>query len=234
MSERVLGLIPARAGSKGIPGKNVNPLAGRPLVAYTIDVARQSRLIDRVILSTDSPDIAAVARQLGAEVPFVRPPDLAQDDTPMLPVIEHAVAALEREGWTPDIIVLLQPTSPLRRPEHIVRAIVMLRETRADSVVSVVQVRPDMSPDYVMKIVDGRLEPFLPEGQRVTRRQDARQAYSRDGTVYAFWRETLRRHRSLYGADCRPLEIPRAESVTVDTLEDWEEAERLISRAATR
>lgn len=234
MIERVLGLIPARAGSKGIPGKNVRLLAGRPLIGYTIDAARQSKEIDRVILSTESEDIAEVGRQLGAEVPFLRPADLAQDDTPMLPVVEHAVAALEREGWTPDIIVLLQPTSPLRRPEHISRAMTLLRETRADSVVSVVRVPTELSPDYVMKIVDDRLEPFLSEGARVTRRQDARKAYSRDGTVYAFWRETLRKHRSIYGADCRPLEIPRPESVTLDTQDDWEEAERLITRASTR
>lgn len=232
MTGRVLGLIPARAGSKGIPGKNLKLLAGRPLIWYAADAARRSGQIDRLILSTDSEHIATVGRKIGVEVPFLRPAELAQDDTPMLSVIEHAVAALEHEGWTAEIVVLLQPTSPLRRPEHIERAVTILRQTGADSVVSVVRVRPDMSPDYVLKIVDGRLEPFLREGALITRRQDARPAYSRDGTVYAFWRETLAKHRSIYGIDCRPLEIPRDEAMTLDTQEDWEEAERLMSRAA--
>lgn len=208
---------------------------GQPLIGYAIHAARQSHAIDRVVVSTDSEEIAAVARGLGADVPFIRPPELAQDDTPMLPVIEHAVHALERDGWQPQVIVLLQPTSPLRYPErrgeHIARAVTVLRETRADSVVSVVQMRATHSPDYVMKIADGRLEPFLPEGMRVTRRQDARQAYERDGTVYAFWRETLRRHHSIYGADCRPLEIPAEESLGLDTPADWAYGEYPESQA---
>ena len=225
MSQRVLGLIPARAGSKGIPGKNLRKFCGRELIAHTIQEVRDARRIDRWIVSTDSEDIARVARASDAEVPFLRPRELAEDDTPMLPVIEHAVNVLERGGWSPGIIVVLQPTSPLRRPEHVDRALEMLEETRADSVVSVVQVRATHSPDYVMKIVDGRLEPFMPEGLRLTRRQDAQKVYERDGTVYAFWRETLKRHRSIYGADCRPLEIQPGESVGLDTLDDWDYAE---------
>ena len=118
----------------------------------------------------------------------MRPAALAADDTPMVPVIEHALAEIARHGWSPDIVVLLQPTSPLRRPDHIRDAVAMLRETEADSVVTVVELPRHLSPDYVMRIDGGRLKPFLPEGARVTRRQDARPAYSRDGTVYAFRR----------------------------------------------
>jgi CMP-N-acetylneuraminic acid synthetase len=235
LNEQVLGLIPARAGSKGIPGKNLKAFCGQPLISHAIQAARRSERIDRVVVSTDSEEIAAVARTCGAEVPFLRPRKLAEDDTPMLPVIEHAVDALERDGWAADIIVLLQPTSPLRRPEHIDRAVAMLLETRADSVVSVVQVRATHSPDYVMKIVDGRLEPFLPDGLRVTRRQDAQKVYERDGTVYAFWCETLRRDHSIYGADCRPLEILRGESIGLDEAPlDWEYAEFLCARLLQR
>jgi CMP-N,N'-diacetyllegionaminic acid synthase len=238
VNDQVLGLIPARAGSKGIVGKNLKPFRGQPLIGYAIHAASQSQIIDRIVVSTDSEEIARLARDLGAEVPFLRPPELAQDDTPMLPVIEHAVHALEHDGWQPHLIVLLQPTSPLRHPErrceHIARAVAMLRETRADSVVSVVQIRETHSPDYVMKIVDGKLQPFLPEGLRVTRRQDARKAYERDGTVYAFWRETLRQHHSIYGADSRPLEIPADESLALDTPADWMfgeySPERLLQR----
>lgn len=232
--QQVLGLIPARAGSKGIPGKNLKVFCGQPLISHAIQAARQSERIDRVVVSTDSEEIAAVARTCGAEVPFLRPRDLAEDDTPMLPVIEHAVHALERDGWAADIIVLLQPTSPLRRPEHIDRAVAMLLETRPDSVVSVTKVPPTHSPDYVMKIVDGRLEPFLPEGLEVTRRQDARTAYERDGTVYAFWRETLRQYDSIYGKNCRPLEIPAGESIALDSPGDWAYAEYLCVRLLQR
>ena len=117
----------------------------------------------------------------------------------------------QRDGWAPEIVVLLQPTSPLRRPEHIRDAVALLRETDADSVVTVVEVPRHLSPDYVMRIEDGVLRPFLPEGARVTRRQDARPAYSRDGTVYAFWRDTLERFGNIYGDDCRPLLVDAAD-----------------------
>jgi N-acylneuraminate cytidylyltransferase len=227
---RVLGLIPARSGSKGLPGKNVRPLAGRPLIAYAVDAARRSGVIDRVVVTTDAPEIAAVAREAGAEVPFMRPTDLAGDDTPMLPVITHAVATLEASGWAADVVVLLQPTSPLRRPQTIAAAVEMLRQTQADSVVSVIQLPQHFSPDYVMRIEQGRLVPFLSEGSQITRRQDARPAYVRDGTVYCFWRRTLTEHNSIYGRDCRPLVIAEEESITIDTAGDWEEAERRIAR----
>jgi CMP-N-acetylneuraminic acid synthetase len=136
------------------------------------------------------------------------------------------VQRIEAGGWPVEIVVLLQPTSPLRRPQHIARAVAMLRETGADSVVTVVEVPRHLSPDYVMRVEGGQLKPFLAEGARVTRRQDARVAYVRDGTVYAFWRRTLAAHGSIYGADCRPLVIPAAESLTIDTPDDWAEAER--------
>lgn len=224
----VLGLVPARAGSKGLPGKNIRPLGGRPLLAWTADAARRSSVVDRIVLTTDAEDIQSVGREAGLETPFLRPAELAQDETPMLAVIEHAVAALEERGWPVEIVVLLQPTSPLRTPDHIRRAVELLRETDADSVVTVVEVPRHLSPDYVMRLDDGRLVPFLAEGARVTRRQDVRTAYVRDGTVYAFWRRTLREHRSIYGVDCRPLVLPAAESLTIDTPDDWAEAERRI------
>jgi CMP-N,N'-diacetyllegionaminic acid synthase len=225
----VLGLVPARSGSKGVPRKNVRPLAGLTLLEYTARAARESAVLDRVILTTDSGEIADAGRRAGLEVPFLRPAPLAADDTPMLPVIEHALAETAKHGWTPDIIVLLQPTSPLRRPHHIRDAVNLLRETNADSVVTVVEVPRHLSPDYVMRIDGGRLKPFLPEGLRITRRQDARPAYSRDGTVYAFRRSTLERFGSIYGEDCRPLLIDARESLSIDTQDDWDEAERVLA-----
>jgi CMP-N-acetylneuraminic acid synthetase len=229
-SDAVLAIVPARGGSKGVPGKNLRPLAGRLLIEYALDAARQSGVVDRTILSTDSPEIADAGRRIGMDVPFLRPAELSQDESPMLPVIQHALQELAARGWTPEIVVLLQPTSPLRRPQHVREAVELLRQGGVDSVVTVVEVPKHLSPDYLMRIEDGALRPFLPEGARVTRRQDARAAYSRDGTVYAFRRETLDRFGSIYGANCRPLVIPSAESLSIDTPGDWDRAEHLLAR----
>jgi CMP-N-acetylneuraminic acid synthetase len=204
-------------------------LAGRPLIDYTARAARESSVLDRIILSTDSNEIAEAGRRSGLEVPFMRPASLAEDDTPMLPVVRHAIDTLSAGGWIPDVIVLLQPTSPLRRPSHVRDAVTMLRDTKADSVVTVVELPRHLSPDYVMRIDDGVLRPFLPDGARLTRRQDARPAYSRDGTVYACWRATLDRWGTIYGERCQPLIVNAADSLSIDTPDDWAEAERRLA-----
>ena len=226
---RVLAIVPARGGSKGVPGKNVRKLAGRTLLDYTALAARDSGVIDRIVLSTDSDDIADAGTRAGLEVPFMRPSSLAQDDTPMLAVIQHSLETLAADGWTTDVVVLLQPTSPLRRPSHVRDAVTKLHETKADSVVTVVELPRHLSPDYVMRIEDGVLRPFLAEGARVTRRQDARPAYSRDGTVYACWRTTLEKWGNIYGEQCQPLILNAADSLSIDSPEDWAEAERRLA-----
>lgn len=226
---KILGIIPARGGSKGIPGKNIRLLGGKPLLQYAVEAARSSKLVNRLILTTDSPDIAAVGRSLGIEVPFIRPPELARDDTPMLPVLEHAMQFVESEGWQPDIVLLLQPTAPLRRAEHIHQAVKLLVESKCDSVVSVVEVPRHYVPDFVLRLEDGKLKPFL-DAPLVTRRQDARPAYSRDGTIYAFRRAVLVEEHGIYGEDCRPLIIPNDQSCNLDTMDDWLEAEKRILR----
>ena len=221
--------MPARGGSKGLPDKNIRLLHGRSLLDYAGRAAAASGVIDRIVLSTDAEPIAEEGRRAGLEVPFMRPATLAGDDTPMLPVIQHAVEALACGGWRPEIVVLLQPTSPLRTPGHIRAAVQQLRESGADSVVTVVELPRHLSPDYVMRIAGERLVPFLPEGARVTRRQDARPAFMRDGTIYAFWTRTLERAHSIYGDNCRPLLLPPRESLTIDTADDWAEAERRLA-----
>lgn len=226
----VLAIVPARGGSKGVPDKNVRTLAGRSLLDRTADVARRSGVIDRIVLTTDSDAIAAAGKEAGLEVPFKRPSTLAQDDTPMLPVVSHAVDELSRRGWDADLIVLLQPTSPLRQPDHIRCAVEMLRTSDADSVVTVVEIPRHLSPDYVMRIDGDVLTPFLPEGARITRRQDARPAYSRDGTVYAFRRSTLDRFGNIYGEKCRPLVIDPQDSLSIDSPADWDAAERILAQ----
>jgi CMP-N,N'-diacetyllegionaminic acid synthase len=126
--------------------------------------------------------------------------------------------------------VLLQPTSPLRTPSHVRAAVDLLRTSGADSVVTVIEVPRHLSPDYVMRIENGILTPFLPEGARVARRQDARPAYSREGTVYTCWRRTIDRFGNIYGDDCRPLVIDAAQSLSIDSPEDWDAAERLLAK----
>ncbi len=229
MDGKVLAIVPARSGSKGVPGKNVRPLAGRTLLDYVARAAQESGCIDRIVLSTDAPEIAEAGRRAGLEVPFMRPAELAQDDTAMLPVIQHALRHLAQDGYVPDTIVLLQPTSPLRRGTHIADALRALRETGADSAVTVVQVPPHLSPDYVMRIDGATLRPFLPDGLQVTRRQDARPAYYRDGTVYAFTRATLERFGNIYGERCAPVLVAADESLSIDTPDDWAAAERRLA-----
>jgi CMP-N,N'-diacetyllegionaminic acid synthase len=224
----VLGIVPARGGSKGVPRKNVRLLAGRPLIDYTAAAAKAAGICDRVVLSTEDNEIAAVGRACGLEVPFLRPAELASDDTAMLPVLRHTLDMLGRDRWQPDVVLVLQPTSPLRRADHIRHAVEQLIETGADSVVTVVELPRHLSPDYVMRIEDGRLHPFLPDGMAVTRRQDARPAYVRDGTVYACWRRTIERFGNIYGNDCRPLLIDAHESLSIDSGDDWHEAERRL------
>src|SRR5690242_8069665 len=176
----VLGVIPARGGSKGIPDKNLAPLCGRPLLAYTADAVKASRRITRAIVSTDDQRIAECARSLGLDVPFMRPASLSGDDTPMLPVLQHALDAMGVNGFAADAIVLLQPTSPLRRAEHIDAAIDSLERTGADSVVSVVDVPHQFNPTSVMRLEDGWLKPFL-DAPTVTRRQDKPRVLARNG-----------------------------------------------------
>lgn len=228
MSTRILGVVPARSGSKGIRGKNERTIAGKTLIERCAEAASQSGVVDRLCLSTDSPHIADLGRRAGMEVPFLRPAELATDEAPMQPVIEHAVLALEASGWIPDVVLVLQPTAPLRTGAHLAAAVDLLLTTGATSVVSVVEIPRHYSPDYAMRIDDGRLLPFLPRGERITRRQDVADAYSRDGTVYAVRRDVVILEHDLYGIDCRPLVLPREESINLDTPEDWAAAERRL------
>lgn len=228
---RTLALIPARAGSKSIPGKNRRLFDGVTLVHKAIRVALDAHCT-RTVVSTDDPLIAADCRSWVTVLD--RPANLAQDDTPMLAVVQHALAF----DWGDcDVVVLLQPTQPLRTALHVRAALHLLEKTGADSVVSVVQIPAHYSPDYAMRmgydITSDRnyLVPFLPlpERKETTRRQDARPAYSRDGTVYAIKRETIEQG-SLYGSHCVPLVIPSNESVNLDTEEDWTRAEAMVRK----
>jgi len=228
--DRILGIIPARGGSKGIPGKNIRVLGNKPLLAYTVHLAKESAIFDRIILSTDSEEIASVGKELGVEVPFLRPEELSQDETPMLPVLQHAVNYCLNEGWKPDYICILQPTAPFRNVQDLVKGYELLVSTGCDSVVSIEEVPEHYLPHFVMKIEKGKLTHFLEEGAKVTRRQDAKKAYTRSGCFYFTRKDVLMNDNSIYGEDCRPIVIDNELSVNLDTMDDWYEAERVAEK----
>jgi CMP-N-acetylneuraminic acid synthetase len=231
-SKEILGIVPARGGSRGIPRKNLYPLCGRALIEYTFDAAKRSRCLSRLILTTDDQETAEVGKRNGIQVPFLRPDHLSQDDTPVVLVIQHLLEYLrENERYVPDIIVLLQPTSPLRKSRHIDEAVELLLETGADSVVSVVEVPHQYNPVSVMEIKDGRLVPFIKgEGTRILRRQDKPKVYGRNGAaVYVVTLEAFIKHGSLFGRDCRPYVMSLEESVDIDSTFDLKIAEMLIA-----
>ncbi len=178
-----LGIIPARGGSKGLPKKNIRPLAGKPLIAYTIEAAQQSR-ISRTILSTDCEEIAEVGRQFGVEVPFIRPSNLAGDSSTSLSVILHALEKLRlADGYRPDAVVFMQPTSPLRTAQHINEALDLFIHENVISVVGVTDVG-DIHPYFMFERSGNRLEPFVKMENRPLRRQDLPVYYRLNGSMY--------------------------------------------------
>lgn len=226
---RVLGLIPARGGSKGIPRKNIRPLGGKPLLAWTIEAARASRLLARVILSTEDEEIAAVGRAWGVEVPFLRPRELAEDDTPTLPVVLHAVEWLEARGEAYDAVCLLQPTSPFRKPEWIDGCVELLQRERADSAITVRRIPDEFHPFWALLRAEGGWLRFLSGSGIPARRQDLPPAYHRDGAVYVVRCDVLKGRQTLYGEKVAGFEVSGVGSVNLDTEPDWNRAEELLA-----
>src|SRR5215831_4479189 len=218
---RVLGLVAARGGSKGVVGKNIRPLRGKPLLEYTAEAALSASLLSRVILSTDSEDIAGVGRQCGLEVPFLRPPELAKDETPSLPVVQHALRWVETCGESYDAVCLLQPTSPLRRPGQIDGCITMLTASEADSVITVLPVPDAYNPHWVY-IPDekGLLRLSTGESNPIPRRQELPAAFHREGSVYVTRRNVVLESGSLFGNRVVGYVVDEQRSVNIDTLDD--------------
>ena len=237
MNLKILAVIPARGGSKGIPRKNIRPLAGKPLLAYSIEAALavRDRLV-RVILSTDDPAIAAAGRAYGADVPFLRPTELGGDRTPMVPVLQHAVREIEsHDSLRLDWVLLLQPTAPLRSPEDIRAAIALAEAGGCDSVISVVQVFA-VHPILMKRIEGDRLMPFCMEEKEGTRRQDYQPpAYMRNGAIYLTRRDILMERGSIWGEVVRPYVMPEERSLSIDNELDFKLAElRLGDRTAPK
>jgi CMP-N-acetylneuraminic acid synthetase len=210
----ILGLIPARGGSKGIPRKNLALVAGRPLLAWTVAAAQEARTLMQLVVSTDDDEIAAVA---GIDV-LRRPQELAADDTPMLDVVRHAV-----EQLAPEVVVVLQPTSPLRRAEHIDAAVTLLHESGADAVVSVVEVPHRYRPDSLMALEGARVAPLGETRDRHTKDR----VYARNGPAVLVLRAD-RLGDDLYGGDCRPFLMDDRDSLDVDSPFELELADLLL------
>lgn len=215
----ILGIIPARAGSKGIPGKNIYPLNGKPLISYTIKAAQKARLLTKFIVSTDSKKIAQIASYYGAPVPFLRPKKLATDRASSAEVIKHALLKMERlDGKIYSHIVLLQTTTPLRLPAYIDLVIKKLVTTGCDSVFTVTDVGAN-HPARMYKIEKGRLIKIMKESASM-RRQELPKIYIRSGDVYACKREIILKKNSLIGDDCRPLVIPPDCAINIDSMNE--------------
>jgi CMP-N-acetylneuraminic acid synthetase len=230
---KVLGLIPARGGSKGVPRKNARLLCGKPLLAYTAEAALGSRRLTNVVLSTDDPEIAEIGKSCGVEVPFLRPSELADDEAPMLPVVQHALSWFKERGREFDAVCLLQPTNPLRRSDHIDGCIDLLEQSGADSVVTVLPVPAEHHPYWVyFQSEDGLLRLSTGATDPITRRQQLPAAFHREGSVYVTRCNVVLEKNSLYGSRLVGFQLDRDQSVNIDAPADWELAERLIGAFA--
>jgi N-acylneuraminate cytidylyltransferase/CMP-N,N'-diacetyllegionaminic acid synthase len=230
---KLLAIIPARGGSKGIPHKNIAPVGGKPLIAWTIEAALTSGFVERCVVSTDDEQIAVAAMNVGADVPFLRPEKLARDDTPGIEPVLHAVQWLdEHEGYQPDYVMLLQPTSPLRSAKDIKAAIDLADVNNADSVISICEV--SYHPYWTMRLSeDCTLVNFLEMNldsllDKYPRRQDLPPAYAENGAIYLVRRSVLLEHRSLYGKRMYGYVMPSERSLDLDSPWDLHLAELIL------
>lgn len=231
-----IAIIPARGGSKGLPGKNLRTLGGLPLVAHSVRFAQVCPEIDRCVVSTDSEEIAHAAREVKGDVPFLRPSELSEDSTPMLPVLQHAIENVERlEGKLYDFVILLQPTSPFRLPEDVSRALEIIR--RDGAAVGVVAVSP---PSFNPRVVcveekQGYLD-FAFEQKLYMCRQDAKPVYRINGMLYVWKRDYLMHAlpEHLYAEPHRVLVVPEERAIDIDTLHDFQLAEAMLQAGVLR
>ncbi|MCW0221269.1 MAG: acylneuraminate cytidylyltransferase family protein [Prosthecobacter sp.] len=225
--KKVLALITARAGSKGVPRKNIKPLAGHPLITWTIAAAKESRYVDRLIVSSDGPEIIRIAVEHGCEAPFVRPAALAQDESSSIEVIEHAIKFLNENF---DYLILLQPTSPFRTASDIDRFLEFCIKNNANSAVSVSRLKKH--PMYMYRIENNRLVPFLDNGSIQLRRQDMPPAYEHNGALYFAKINHLMRERSFNTPETLPYITEGIINVDIDTPDDWDYAESIARKAS--
>jgi CMP-N,N'-diacetyllegionaminic acid synthase len=234
----MLAVIPARGGSKGMPGKNIRPLAGLPLIGHSIRLAKLCREVTRCVVSTDSEEIAAVALECGGEVPFLRPAALAQDDTPMWPVLRHALGEMESlEGCRFGSVLLLAPTSPARLPEDVSEAVRLLEQDHG-AVGVVAASEPRFNPRWVCINIaeDGYMRQSFPDGNAHARRQDVPAVYRINGALYLWGRDYVADSESprYFEMPHRALEIPESRAIDIDSPLDFRLAELMLKDGMIR
>ncbi len=228
MDSNIVAVIPARGGSKGVPKKNIKHLEGKPLIEYTIDAINESELLTDSYLSSESEEILTIAKKYKMKT-IKRPVELALDTTPTVPVLQHAVNYLEPKIGQIDIIVLLQPTTPFRHGEDIDKAIKILQEKNADSVLSLIKVS-NGHPAWMYRLEEDRVISLWGDEYKYKRRQDLPPIYLRSGVIYAMKRHTVMELNSLEGKDSRGMVLPLERSINIDTLIDFEFAEFMLRK----
>ncbi|MCF6129921.1 acylneuraminate cytidylyltransferase family protein [Flavobacterium sp. AS60] len=227
---RILGLIPARGGSKGIPKKNIKLLGKMPLIEYTLHSAKDSKLLTEIVVSTDDEEIAIAAEITGFKPPFIRPAEFSQDTSTSLEVVQHAVAFFESQHIFFDAVCLLQPTTPFREKGSVDIAIQKFIDTNADCLISVLQIPHEFNPHWAFEESEnGLLKIATGEEQIISRRQDLPKAFHRDGSIY-ITKTSVIKNGSLYGKSIAYLESNPQYHVNIDTMKDWETAERLLTQ----
>lgn len=227
---RILGLIPARGGSKGVPKKNIKLLGKIPLIGYTINAAKNSKLLTEIVVSTDDEEIAIAAEVSGYKPPFVRPAEIAQDTSTSFEVVQHAIAFFESQNIFFDAVCLLQPTNPFREKGLIDLAIEKFIAAKADCLVSVLPIPEEFNPHWAFEENEnGLLKIATSDEQIIPRRQDLPKAFHRDGSIY-ITKTSVIKNGSLYGKSIAYLESNPQFHVNIDTMKDWEKAERLLTQ----
>lgn len=225
---KILAIIPARGGSKGVPRKNIKVLGHQPLIAFSISQAIESNCFSKIIVSTDDEEIAVVSKNFGAEVPFLRPAELANDKASSIAVVQHAVDFLEAQNEFYDAICLLQPTSPFREKKIIFEAVEKFKKSNSDALISVLKVPHEYNPHWVFEEdKNGKLRIATGESEIIKRRQDLPAAYFRDGSIYLTKVETIKKG-SFYGESLTYILNNPELYVNIDTIDDWEKAEQLL------
>lgn len=227
---RILGIIPARAGSKSIKSKNIKLLGGKPLIGYTIESALRSEYLTDILVSTDGQEIAEVAKSYNIKVPFLRPEYLSSDQAKSIDVVIHALEFMEKAGEKYDAVCLLQPTSPFRPEKMIDGAINEYRKLKADSLISVIDVPHHFNPHWVFEEAnDGLLQIATGEKEIITRRQELPKAFVRDGCIYITQREIILNRKSFFGDRLIKYSNDSDIHINIDTMDDWQKAEEHLS-----
>lgn len=224
--KKILAVIPARGGSKGIPRKNIKKLNGKPLIAYTIEEAKKSGYIDKLIVSTEDREIAKISKIFGAEVPFLRPKELSNDNTPGIDPILHAVNWFKGKDCNFDYVMCLQCTSPFRKYSQIDEAIEKLIKLDGDSIVSVCE--SEITPYWMKKVEDGKLKDFINSNVFYTRRQDIPKVYRLNGAIYMARTQVLMNIKNWYSKNTLSYIMDKISSVDIDDMIDFKFVEFLM------